>query len=192
MSKATEILVQDLQILVTMVAEMEAYLASDATHWPMNQAGMPPKLTIGGCLMRQTRLTALQDQLATAHRQQLNGAIAAFNDLLKENVVRFENRAHDELHARLREWTSYLRNATSHVAREHYGGTVDTRIVIAALMDKLQTPPFKLNPQIAKDVTHIDQHLKAQWEPGAFILPDVWQAAYPQPKFWWLYGQLKA
>lgn len=191
MSEAMQILTQDLRILEAMVAEMRAYLISDATHWPMNQEGMPPKLTIGGILMRQTRLSVLQDRLPAADRLQLHAAIDTFNGLVQENVVRFENRAHDELYARLREWTTYLRNAASQMAREHYANTVDTRIVITALMDKLQTLPFRLNPQVAEDVTHIDNHLKAQWQSGDFVLPEVWQEAYPMPKYWWLYGQLK-
>ncbi|MCB8988644.1 MAG: hypothetical protein H6661_12950 [Ardenticatenaceae bacterium] len=191
MSEAVETLTQDLRILEAMVTEMDAYLASDATHWPMNQAGMPPKLTVGGCLMRQARLLIVQDRLPTAERVNLHTAVDAFHDLLKDHVVRFENRAHDELHARLREWTAYLRNAASQVARDHYVGTVDTRVVISSLMDKLQTPPYKLNSQIAQDVGHIDNYLKAQWQPGDFIFPDVWQEAYPQPKYWWLYGEMK-
>ena len=190
MSEILDVLTQDLRVLEVMVSQMEAYLASDATHWPINQEGMPPKLTIGGCLMRQARLLALQHHLSLPQRAQLNAAIEAFNALLKENVVRFENRAHDELHARLREWTTYLRNATSHMAteQEHYAGTADTRLVMAALMDKLQTSPYQLSPQIAEDVAHMDNYLRRQWQAGEFILPLVWQEAYPESKYWWLYG----
>ena len=193
MSKATDILTLDLQILEVMVAEMEAYLASDATFWPLNREGLPPKLTIGGCLMRQFRLLALQEHLPTPEHKRLKTAIDSFNHLLQENVVSFENRAHDELHAHLREWTSYLRNMSSQVASEteHYANTVDTRLVINALMSKLQTPPYTLNAQLAEDVVRMDKYLKAQWQKGGFVLPDVWQAAYPADKYWWLYGHPK-
>jgi len=192
MNEAIEVLTQDLHILKAMTAEMKAYLDSEATYWPLNQEGMPPKLTIGGCLMRQSRLCVLQDRLLAVDCNQLYEVIEAFNELLRENVVRFEARAHDELHARLREWTTYLRNATSQVAREHYASTVDTRLVITALVDKLQMPPYELNPQVAEDVNHIDNHLKGRWQPGEFVLPEVWRAAYPKAKYWWLYGGLES
>jgi hypothetical protein len=187
------VLLQDLHILEAMVAEMEAYLNSDATYWPMRQEGMP-KLTIGGCLMRLDRLQIMRHYLPEAEQSSLNDTLSAFNTLLIERVVRFESRAHAELHARLREWTTYLRHATSHKVREkeHYANTVDTRLVIAALMDKLQTAPYRLAPQLAQDVAQMDNYLKAQWENGEFVLLPMWQEAYSAKTYWWLYGCPKA
>ncbi|MBK8986993.1 MAG: hypothetical protein IPM39_13100 [Chloroflexi bacterium] len=194
MSETKDVLAQDLRILETMIVQIEAYLDSDATYWPLNQAGMPPKLTIGGCLMRQTRLLALKNKLAIVDQVRLDKAIGTFNGMLQEKVVRFENRSNDELHARLREWSSYLRNATSRMAteQEYYANTVDTRLVIAALMDKLQTPPYHLKPQITNDVAQMDSYLQKQWQRGEFVLTAVWQEAYPENDYWWLYGRPKA
>ncbi len=190
---SADVLLQDLYILEAMVAELDAYLDSDATQWPMRQDGLP-KLTIGGCLMRQKRLQALRHHLMPEDQTCLDTVVHTFNTLLNERVVRFESRAHDELHARLREWTVYLRNVTSQKVREkdYYAHTVDTRLVIAALVDKLQTPPYRLSPQIAHDVAHMDNYLKAQWESGEFVFSPVWQAAYPADRYWWLYGCPKA
>lgn len=189
----SNVLLQDLHILAAMIAEMDAYLDSDATHWPMRQEGMP-KLTIGGCLMRQDRLQVLRHHLLVDDQTSLDEVRDAFNALLIERIVRFENRAHDELHARLREWTTYLRNTSSQKVREkgHYAHTADTRMVISALIDKLQVPPYRLNPQVAQDVAQMDTFLQAQWESGEFILLPVWREAYPPQKYWWLYGCPKA
>jgi hypothetical protein len=187
------VLLHDLHILNAMVAEMANYLNSDATHWPMRQEGMP-KLTIGGCLMRLDRLQTMRHHLPEAQQNSLDDTLRAFNTLLTERIVRFESRAHDELYARLREWTTYLRHATSHKVREkeHYTHTVDTRLVISALIDKLQVAPYRLNPQLAQDIAQMDNYLKAQWESGEFVLPPVWREAYPVEKYWWLYGCPKA
>lgn len=192
MSESQKVLSQDLRILEAMLADIEGYLASDATHWPMHQEGIS-KLTIGGCLMRLDRLQALRHRLQDSEQLALDKFRYAFDALAKENVVRFEKRAHDELHARLREWTSYLRNTSSQMARqpEYYANTVDTRMVIAALMDRLQTPPYQMNPQLAEDVVRMDNYLKGQWQVGEFVWPAVWQEAYPGPRYWWLYGHPK-
>ncbi|MBE2222844.1 MAG: hypothetical protein IAF02_14970 [Anaerolineae bacterium] len=189
MSETNKILAQDLKILEAMVDGMPAYLVSEATHWPMSGDNMP-KLTIGGCLMRQERLQQLHNQLAFADQARLNKSIDKFNASLKNQVVRFEGRAHDELHARLREWTTYLHDATSKMAttREHYANIVDTRIVITALMNKLAQPPYQLNARLAQDIAHMDTRLKGQWQTDKFILDEIWQKAYTPAEYWWLYG----
>jgi hypothetical protein len=189
MSETNKIVAQDLTVLEAMVADIGRYMISDATHWPMSQEGMP-KLTIGGCLMRQERLQALRPQLAFSDQARLDGAIDAFNDCLNEQVVRFEKKAHDELHTRLREWTTFLRNATSKIAtkKRHYVDVVDTRIVMTALINKLSQAPYRLNPQIVQDVEQMDNRLKGQWQTAQFILDPVWEKAYPSDVYWWLYG----
>jgi hypothetical protein len=189
MSETNELLAKDLKILEAMVNGMPAYLASDAVHWPMTGDNMP-KLTIGGCLMRQERLQQLRQQISFSDQARLDTCIDDFNASLDNQIVRFENRAHDELHARLREWTSYLRDATSEKAtkREYYANVVDTRIVMTALMNKLSQPPYKLNPRIAQDIAQMDKHLKGQWQEDAFVLDSIWEKAYSPDEYWWLYG----
>jgi hypothetical protein len=189
MSETNQILAQDLTILEAMVDDMSAYLASDATHWPMSGDNMP-KLTIGGCLMRQERLQQLRSQISFADQARLDKSMDDFNASLENQIVRFEKRAHDELHTRLREWTTYLRDATSKKAktREHYANVVDTRIVISALMNKLSQPPYQLNERLAQDVAQMDARLKGQWQTNEFILDKVWEEAYDPAEYWWLYG----
>jgi hypothetical protein len=189
MDESFELLSQDLRILEAMLAELEAYLASDATHWPMHREGMP-KLTIGGCLMRLARLRTMRHRLTRAEQIRLDEAEQAFEKLASENVVRFERRSHDELHARLREWTTYLRNTSSQAVRErsYYANTVDARIVIMALSDKLQMPPYQIDPQVLADVGRMDNYLKGLWQEGEFVLPAMWKEAYPARNYWWLYG----
>lgn len=189
MSETNEILAQDLNILEAMVAGLSAYLASDATHWAMGGDNMP-KLTIGGCLMRQERMQLLRNQMSFSDQARLDKSIDEFNSSLENQVVRFEGRAHDELYARLREWTTYLRDATSKMATEqaHYANIVDTRIVITALVNKLSQPPYQLNARLAQDVTQMDTRLKGQWQENEFVLDAVWEKAYEPVEYWWLYG----
>ena len=185
-----DILERDLVVMRAMVDHIEPYLASDATHWDMGTAGMPP-MTIGGILMRRERLGLLDSALTAEQRQQRDEVNRQFDKALVEKVVRFEQRAHAELHARLREWTNYLRDLPSRSAArpEIYANAADTRVVIGVLMDKLCEPPYQLEARIPGDVSAVDHRLRSLWTDGPFIWHDTWQAAYPPGRSWYLYGR---
>jgi hypothetical protein len=189
-----DILKRDLTILEAMVAGLPEYLMSDATSWDMRRGGMP-LLTIGGCLMRLRRLALLRDQLAHTERLVLTEATDAFDEALREKVVRFEQRANSELNARLREWTTYLRDLahSSKIAADwrRYADMADTRIVIGELVDKLSQHPYRLDGRVSRDVAALDRRLRQMWQPGEFVLDAVWQEVYLTDRFWYLYGHPK-
>ncbi len=183
----------DLAILCQMVHHADAYLVSDATRWDMAVANMPP-MTIGGVLMRLRRLNVLREQLNAEEQHRLETAGSAFDAALFEKVVRFEQRAHDELHTRLREWTTYLRDVPSKSAAavDNYAGKVDGRVVIDELVAKLGEPPYQQAPRLAADIAAVDNRLRALWVPGGFVWDPVWEAAYAPNRFWYLYGAPRA
>lgn len=180
---------KDTAILKEMVANMPDYLDSRATHWTLPQPNMP-KLTIGGCLMRLHRLQAIYNDLPLGLQQQIKRGVQQFDDALKERIVRFEVRATEELHDRLSEWCSYLRYIKTQAAGNgaYYQRIVDTRVVIAALVDKLSQKPFRLDPSATDEMAQFDKLLRTIWQPGEFIWEPVWQPAYPQEPYWFLYG----
>ncbi len=184
---------RDLVVMRGMVDHIERYLASDATRWDMGTAGMPP-MTIGGILMRRERLGMLDDQLSDEQRRMRDEANQVFDGALVEKVVRFEQRAQDELHARLREWTHYLRDLPSKSAAhpDIYAYVADTRVVIGVLVDKLQEPPYRLEPRIKRDIGALDKRLRDLWEPGHFVWDATWEPAYPADRHWYLYGGPKS
>lgn len=185
-----QLLQRDLKVLEQMAIEMEAYLMSDSMHWTMAKRDMP-RLTIGGYLMRQQRLPILRKHLRAAEQARLEVAIKHFDQTLVEKVVRFEHRAHQELHAFLSEWTCYLRSLTEYRAHavNRYASEVDTRVVITAVIDKLLETPYQLDPRIPSELTVLDRSLQRHWQAGKFVWEPVWQLAYPQEKYWWLYGK---
>lgn len=180
---------RDLDILTAMAAEMADYLDSDVLFWPMATGGMP-KLTLGGYLMRQHRLLALADTLNLDEQQQLSTAVAAFNSALEERIVRFEQKSHRELDARIRQWQEYLRDLERDrdVSRAGYATAVEARAMTNALVNRLSQHPYELKEEIPKRVAMLDQQLRRIWEPGAFTWPEEWQPAYPISEYWWLYG----
>ena len=190
MSDEQVILKNDLMILEAMAENMKNYLVSDAKSFTLPRVNMP-KLTIGGYLMRQDRLTAVEAKLTNGDRTRLMAARGKFDAALIEKVVRFETRTHQELRMRISEWSGYLRDLTSKVAadKHHYSGIVDIRVVIESMMKKLQTDPYRLEDQIVRGMDSFDKKLRTCWQVGDFLWEPVWQAAYPQETYWYLYGQ---
>lgn len=189
MSDSEEKLARDLTVLEAMAAEMDDYLRSETLFWPLSQGGSDmPRLTLGGYLMRQHRLLALRHLLDEAQRQRLDEAIAAFNQALVERIVRFEERAHRELEARVRQWQEQLKDVRQSDGA-YYDSAAETRAMIAALLDRLRLPPYRLDQALAGRVDGLDRALRGRFGIGNFRWPDEWRDAYPEENFWWLYGQ---
>ncbi len=180
---------RDLYTLETMIAHLPDYLTSDNTEWEIYKHDIP-KLTIGGCLMRQQRLCALQGELSAEQQERLRHADTTLQAIMSQNIVRFEQKSHQELHARLGEWMTCLRHLSKHRSEEgcYYADKVDTRVVISALMTQMQQSPFQLAQQISTQTNTLDQNLKHRWQPGKFVWIQDWQDAYPADRYWYLYG----
>ncbi|MGB3715375.1 MAG: hypothetical protein WA996_13175 [Candidatus Promineifilaceae bacterium] len=190
MSESKEKLRRDLEILEAMASEMDEYLRSQTLFWPMMKGNLP-RLTIGGYLMRQHRLDSSRNWLDESEQARLETAIERFNDTLVEKVVRFEGRAHEELHARLRQWGEYLKELHDKTLgmSDYYSSHVQTRAMISGLIHMLEGRPYDLDERVLEQLEVYDNVLRNLWEPGAFTWPDEWQPAYPKPEYWWLYGR---
>ena len=189
MTQSEEKLAQDVLVLSAMAAEMEAYLNSDVLFWHMSTAGMP-MLTLGGYLMRQHRLLALYDQLTAEQQKTVDEAVEQFNAALEEKTVRFEQKAHRELDARLRQWEEYLKDVErgQASAKSNYSTSVEVRAMIEALTNFLEMAPYELDPHVKQRTLFLDGRLRSRWSGGDFVWPDEWQSAYPRAEYWWLYG----
>lgn len=185
--EGTEKLHNDLVALEAMAAEMADYLDSDILFWPMTEGDLP-RLTLGGYLMRQHRLLGLRDLLSMQEQDRLHRAINQYHKSLEERVVRFENRAHEELEARLRQWRGYLSELKEGASVAYYESAVEPRAMIEALIAQLRVQPYQLQSEIPQKLALLDRQLRHVWQPGAFIWPNEWKQAYPSEKFWWLYG----
>lgn len=190
MSTSNERLSRDVEILVAMAAEMDAYLMRDVLFWRMENAWMP-MLTLGGYLMRQNRLLALQNLLSAGEQTQVAQAVSQFNAALSEKIVRFEEKGHTEMEARIRQWGEFLKDLQwdPQSSVPNYPTSVEARAMMAALMDRLALAPYQLSPRIPEQVKLLDANLRSRWQTGEFIWPVEWQSAYPRTEFWWLYGQ---
>lgn len=189
MTQAIERLGRDLTILAAMAEGMDGYLRSETLFGKMAGGGMP-MLTIGGYLLRQHRLYALRHWLAPEEQMRLEEAMRTFNLALVEKVVRFEEKGHQELAARIRQMEEYLRDLENkQAAGINYATAVEPRAMITALIDKLEMPPYRLNSRVKQQVDLLDKNLRRRWRSGDFVWTAGWQPAYPPEVYWWLYGQ---
>jgi hypothetical protein len=187
-SHGIEKLREDLEILEAMASEMDSYLKIDVLFWPMEDSNMP-RLTVGGYLMRQHRLLALEDLLDEAEKSRLEAAVSQFNDALVEKIVRFEQHANQELEARLRQWGEYLKDLSRESSSAvYYATSVEPRAMITAIINKLKLPPYRLNDRVQQQVIMLDNNLRRRWHSDEFVWPESWQPAYPEAIYWYLYG----
>lgn len=182
-------LAQDVTILAEMAGEMDDYLRSDVLFWQMMKGGLP-KLTLGGYLMRQHRLLALPNLLSAEEQAVVDTAVAQFNQTLVEKIVRLEQKAHQELEARIRQWGEYLKDFRweQGAAVAGYTSAVETRVMMTAVTDKLQMPPYQIDSRISEQIALLDGNLRSRWRSGPFLWPEAWQPAYPKGEYWYLYG----
>ncbi|MBP6016477.1 MAG: hypothetical protein KA586_07125 [Candidatus Promineofilum sp.] len=189
MHDGNERLAQDVAVLSAMAEQMPEYLDSDILYWPSPRGGMPA-LTLGGYLLREQRLLALSNLLTSDQRAEVAQAMTQFNQALAGRVVRFEQKAHHELEARLRQWEEYLKDMDRGVfdRSSNYGTAVETRAIIQALLDRLQMPPYHVEARPQQHLATLDTRLRGRWQPGEFVWPAEWAVAYPQAAYSWLYG----
>ena len=189
MSTAQADLLRDLEIVTMMAGLMEAYLVSDFLFKPMPDLPGAPPLTPGNFLLRRHRLFALQDQFLRANqRQSLAEAATQFDDETRKRPQVFQAKANRELKNRANQWRDYIKEMEEDFVPAFYNNQVETRAIIQALAARFAGSPGVLDPDALDMVTELDSQLRLYWQDGKFVWDEGWQPAYPQHKYWWLYG----
>jgi hypothetical protein len=159
---------------------MDGYLLSKDLFQTI-QPGMP-QLTLGGYLLRQHRLLALQGSLLKADEQtQLVQAVAQFEQVKASRASYFAQKGEREYKSRLRQWREYLRDLAEGSSR---GSDYAIRVEVRTMLEYLPSPANT-------DLAALDAQLRQRWQPGSFVWSADWQAAYPADRYWWLYGGIR-
>jgi hypothetical protein len=141
--------------------------------------------------MRQHRLLATVHLLSEADSLRLAKAMVALREAVSTQVVRAEAKATQELKARTRQWRATVdelaESCDETVAT--YASAAEARAMAAALVAFLSSGPFRLDPQLEEALAETDRELLSRWIDGPFVWPSIWQPAYPQPSYWWLFGR---
>ena len=141
--------------------------------------------------MRQHRLIAVHEFLNQDESIRLDTAVLQFEQTVQERIIRVEQKGIDEVGIRMRQWDRSVATLLDKPIESipYYATIAENRVMLAELFKYLQQAPYQLDEKWVQETAVIDQALKAHWQAGAFIWPNVWQPAYPQDNYWWLYGQ---
>ena len=179
---------RDVDILAAMAAEMKDYLRHEVLFWPLSEGNMP-RLTLGGFFLRAHRLQALSHLLTPEAQGRVKSAMAEFAAASQGYTVIIEQKAHEEIATRLRQWQTSMREWQETGPNESlYAAAVEGRAMLAALLNRLSQPPFQLDNALVERMWGLDQILRGRWRNGSFVWPAEWTPAYPQANYWWLYG----
>lgn len=191
MPTGKERVLKDLKSLEVMAEELAPYLDSKTLFGPTMYPDLPP-VTLGGFLMRRHRLMALREVLLTETEQaRLDKVLAVFDQVLREKGFQFKEKAQRELEVRVHQWDEHLKEMAENNGNGtlYYPTVVKPRVMTEDLvrgLTALSSPP---DPYLLQQVEQLDHELRRHWQAGKFVWPVEWQPAYPQTRYWWLYGQ---
>ncbi|MBN1120764.1 MAG: hypothetical protein JXJ17_06770 [Anaerolineae bacterium] len=182
----------DLLVVEALASDLKAYLTSKTLYWPLRplrRASLPlPPGTLGGVFLRLHRLRALVDLLDGEQRvrfqesaAQIEETLGRYPDLAAEKMLR-------EVKGRMDGWGRYLEEVTAMPQRyeSEYPTQVEGRTVIALLMDTLDETSERR--AFAVQIDRADAHLRLILDRHPFIWHESLAGAFPEDRFWWLYG----
>lgn len=182
---------KDLDILEEMAEDLSNYLRTDALFGPMGPNR--PKMTLGGYLMREHRLLALQGSLTQPEKNRLLKARQTFENTVMEWVVATEKKAIQEIEARMRQWQETIRDLRENAVKHwpYYHTAVEARVMLELLHQLLSSSPFQANDELKSRLAVLDQALFVAWysDASAFVWDEEWVSAYPAADFEFLYGK---
>lgn len=168
----------DLHTLQRMLEDLEPYLLSNTTFWPLGGAGMP-QLSLGQYLLVARRLEKsrdARDELAAAEKILSNWRTAA------------THKAEHELPQRVRLWRDHLADLEIGTGRAQFASDVTQRVIIDLLIERFAELAHTVS---GLELRTLDANLRAMWRAGAALWPDH-EDAFPQPHYWYLYGAPEA
>jgi hypothetical protein len=151
--------------------QLQEYLLADELYWALG--GNLPRLTPGNLLLALTRMGAADPDSAWKLRQKLDAIQTQWRSAWEKKIAR-------ETESRLRLWSQFLSEQAHDEGphRAHYAAAVRERVILQLLNCE------------APQLDALDALLRAGFIPGRFVWDEVFQGAFPQSKFWYLYGSL--
>ena len=178
----------DLRYWQAALDELETYLQSPELFWnlaatpPPGGAAYPP-LTLGNLLLARQRLQRPLPPAIEAQRTRLEQRLQAVQ---REWRANWQRKARKELEMRARLWAQYMDEcAQSPAEAAFYANEVRNRVLADLL-----TREGEADLPAAEDLlAHADKRLRAHFQPGDFLWEADLAPAFPQARFWYLYGR---
>ena len=181
----------NLNLLETMVEELESFLLSDEVFWPLGgnpQKGQPPfpQLSVGQLQLTLKELAALEEQLDTQQSIRWTKARDRAWMLRSQWTTAMAHKSIAEASQRLNLWRSYLRDVKeSGGTSGNYHYEVRHRVILSLLTELIQLLDDK---HIQDELQALDGVLRGMLTGSTeFIWAEPLEHVYPQQEFWYLY-----
>ena len=173
----------EVHYLRTAAEQLKDYLLSKELFWNTglgiaDNGRAYPQLTLGNLLFSEKVVAA------AGADPQLVGQVA---DLKQEWKSAWQKRANREFESRLDAWREYIVyvKQSERVDSRDYSTEVRIRALLELLKDEA--------PDIDDEMLHLleiaDSHLRSVWQSGDFVWDDAIAGAFPEGRFWFLYGK---
>lgn len=151
-----------------------------------------PKLTVGGLLLRLHQLEYLEPHLSHDQQTRIHDARINFEETRHEWSVHYEEKIVHELKSRLSGLTWYLEDCSRGEGNcaADWQNEAEKRTIVAHLEAEAEAAEV-LTDELRDEINHVDQRLRRLVHSGQFLWDAKLSGAYPQDKYWWLYGNIR-
>lgn len=171
--------------------ELEAYLLSAITFWPLEtkkgktKLGQLPPLTVGNICLARRRLSISVDFVAKAEVQD---CLRKYDDLRNRWRSNWALKAENEYSERLRLWKNYCDEVLTDVTSSaQYSTSVRQRVILELLQDEI----LRIDETEARLLTKLDDVVRVKTVKGDFIWDQDIISAFPIDRFWFLYRNVR-
>lgn len=182
----------DLRYFQAGLEQLENYLLAKDLYRSIGvraPSGEPPypQLTPGGLLLALARMGAMAD--TSAQRNRLDEAQRSLDELRTRWRVAWGKKATADFHARRKLWSDFLNEYCDQPGAHYdrYPYEVGRRVQLNLLApETLDLPAAE-----QQALTALDRILRIVLNPGDFIWESRLAASFPEPDYWFLYGNLR-
>ncbi|MDL1922630.1 hypothetical protein FBQ95_08465 [Chloroflexi bacterium CFX3] len=180
-------LAQDMRTIVAMADNLTPYVYESELYGMLSDPSLP-RLTVGGLLMRLARLSLLSDQLSPSQQVALAAAQRKLAEVQQAWAVHYEGKLLHELKARITALEHFAHECMENLraCADNYPSAMEKRVIVEHLRDAAVDLGV-LSDELKGKLTALDNAISRCVEKAPFCWSENVQAAYPQPKFWFLY-----
>jgi hypothetical protein len=168
--------------------ELPSFLPSSDVFRPLHHP--PPRmvhdLSLGTLLLTIDSLAARADELTPAEGAAWDRARLRWGAEASSHAAAIEAKARAELPHRLNLWRSFLQDLEEKPSEAGtYVVEVRHRVMIERLTGSLEG---RAGPEGMASLGPLDEKLRRRFVAGPFVWESALRRAYPEPRYWYLYG----
>jgi hypothetical protein len=169
--------------------DLADFLLSGDVFRPLSRPsrGKSLDLSLGALILAGDALRANAGQMSPSDRSQWSRLQVRWEAERERHAVAIERKAAAELPNRVNLWRAYLSDLGEKPEEARgYPTEVRHRVILDRLSEILPTPTAA---PVITALDRLDKSLRRWFAPGPFAWPDPLRAAYPEARFWYLYGR---